>query len=114
MTTERATLELQTVYARMTAAYPEAYDATHGYTLHVTSLKEQLIGRARPTLLVLLGTALFVLIIACANVTNLSVTRADQRRRVLAVRASLGAGRDDRAGHPRTSDRVRPHDGRLP
>lgn len=92
-TIRSARTESAAITARIHAEYPEAYDAGSGFDVSVIPLKTQLTSRARPTLLLLLCTALFVLIIACANLANLTLTRVLRRDRELAIRASLGASR---------------------
>jgi predicted permease len=86
-----ATREVEAVTARLHTEYPEAYNAAEGYAVSVTSLHDQLSSRARPTLLMLLGVAGFVLVIACANVANLTLARIIKRQEELGLRVSLGA-----------------------
>ena len=90
---DRFGAELSTVAARLQSDFPETYPADSGYTAVTLPLADELTREARPTLLILLATTVLVLLIACANVANLTLARMSRRERELALRSALGAGR---------------------
>jgi putative ABC transport system permease protein len=90
---EQAQADLSTLAGNLKNQYPESYPANRGYDASVTALHEELTRRAKPTFLILLGTAGLVLLIACANVANLTLARLMRREREMAIRAAMGAGR---------------------
>ncbi|MEX0907943.1 MAG: ABC transporter permease, partial [Gemmatimonadota bacterium] len=89
---EQARTEVEAIAGRARNEYPEAYDAGSNHRVILTPFHEVLGQRARLTLLLLMGAAAFVLVIACANVANLTLMRNVRRDHELVVRAALGAG----------------------
>jgi len=84
--------DLDIIAAQLAATYKDDYPQ-NGYHITATPLKEDLTRNFKVTLLILLGTASFVLLIVCASVANLLLARMVKRERELSVRAALGASR---------------------
>jgi predicted permease len=89
VTTEQAQTEMSGIAARLEEAFP----ANKGFGAYVVTLHRQLVGDIERSLLVLLGAVGCVLLIACANLGNLMLGRTSARRKELAIRTALGAGR---------------------
>ena len=86
----RAQDDLRAISRRLEATYPEA---NKGRQAMLVPLHDDVVGALQRPLLLLQGAALLVLVIACVNLTNLTLSRTSVRRRELALRAALGAGR---------------------
>jgi predicted permease len=88
-TVDQAAREAAGIAAQLATEFPTSND---GWTVALSPLDRSIVGNTRPTLLVLLGLATCVLLIACGNVATLAVARTTARRHEIAVRMALGAG----------------------
>jgi putative ABC transport system permease protein len=91
ITPERAQAESEKVAASERAQFPIL--GTADYHIRVEPMRKHVVAEARPAILALMASVIFLLLVACANVANLLLVRTSLRNRELAVRAALGANR---------------------
>lgn len=102
-TAASAQTELAQLTKRLPSLFPTAYSddflRSTGFTTAATPLRTRMIGDISTRLWILLGAVALVLVIACGNVANLFLVRAEARQRETAIRTALGAKRSDLAWH---------------
>jgi predicted permease len=85
--------QLDAYVAQLRREYPTDYPAAAAWSVRLVSVKEDLVGSQRAELFLILGAVGFVLLIACVNIANLLLARSSGRRREIAIRLAMGAGR---------------------
>jgi putative ABC transport system permease protein len=91
VTPAQARADLAAIQSRLAIAYPKSYPASAATAALVAPVEQELTHAARPTFLTLLGAAGLVLLLACANLANLALSRQMRRSREMAIRMATGA-----------------------
>jgi putative ABC transport system permease protein len=86
----QASAEMNVIAERLERGHPLT---NKGQGVHVVSIRDDTIGGVRPTLLMIFGAVVFILLVACANVANLLLARSTARHKEITIRAAIGAGR---------------------
>jgi putative ABC transport system permease protein len=87
---EQARTEVSVIASRLEQQHPETNKNTGA---HVVSITDEIVGGIRPTLLMVFGAVIFVLLVACANVANLLLARSTVRYKEITIRTAIGAAR---------------------
>jgi putative ABC transport system permease protein len=90
VTVEQARTEASVIAQRLEQAHPQT---NREQGVYVVSITDEVVGAIRPTLLMIFGAVIFVLLVACANVANLLLARASVRYKEITIRSAIGAGR---------------------
>ena len=90
VTVEQAQTEASVIAQRLEQEHPQT---NKGQGVQVVSITDEIIGGIRPTLLMIFGAVIFVLLVACANVANLLLARATARYKEITIRSAIGAAR---------------------
>jgi putative ABC transport system permease protein len=93
LSVQQAQLKLDSFVANLRGQFPNEYPSDSGWTVRLLHAREKLVGNVRTTLLALMGAVGVALLIGCVNIANLLLARSLARRREMAIRLALGAGR---------------------
>jgi putative ABC transport system permease protein len=91
VTVAQANIDLASVARRLALEYPKSYPASEGIVPQATAVEQELTHAARPTFFILLAASGLVLLLACANLANIALSRQLQRSREIAIRMATGA-----------------------